>query len=69
MVKHYQPGLYKYPQFEDKFRSLLRDAESAAESSKHAPVQIKRFANGHPVSTEASLAALGLSNTIVWCDA
>ena len=51
VVKHYQPRLYEFPEFEDSFRALLRDAEAAADLSKHAPVQRKQLAgSGKKVS-------------------
>lgn len=46
VVKHYQPRVYDFPEFEDTFRSLLREAEAAADLSKHAPVQRKQLAGG-----------------------
>jgi hypothetical protein len=50
VVKHYQPRKYDYPEFEDSFRALLRDAEAAADVSKHAPAQRKQaVANGTAV--------------------
>ena len=42
VVKHYQPRKFDYPEFEDSFRALLRDAEAAADVSKHAPAQRKQ---------------------------
>ena len=51
MAKHYQPRKYAYPEFEDSFRALLRDAEAAADAGKHAPAQRKQPAtNGVAVS-------------------
>ena len=57
MVKHYQPRRYDYPEFEDSFRALLRDAEAAADAGKHAPARGGKqpaTANGVAVSSTAS---------------
>ena len=55
MVKHYQPRKYDYPEFEDSFRALLRDAEAAADVSKHAPAQRKQaVGNGTAVCWPAA---------------
>ncbi len=55
MVKHYQPRRYDYPEFEDSFRALLREAEAAADAGKHAPARGGKqpASNGVAVSSTA----------------
>lgn len=46
VVKHYQPRVFDFPEFEDTFRALLRDAETAADLNKNTPVQRKQLSGG-----------------------
>ena len=60
-MKHYQPRKYDYPEFEDSFRALLRDAEAAADVSKHTPAPRKQaVGNGLAVCALRTLLQYGL---------
>ena len=67
-MKHYQPRQYDYPEFEDSFRALLREAEAAADVSKHALAQRKQpAANGAAVCTRPyTLMSSSLRDPMSW---
>ncbi len=56
MVKHYQPRRYVYPEFEDSFRALLREAEAAADAGKHAPAARGKQPAANGVAVSSGLA-------------
>ena len=59
VVKHYKPRVFDFPEFEDTFRALLRDAETAADLSKHAPSQRKQLSSGNQVLVVACVIDTG----------